>query len=170
LLAAAERLMERDVQLVVLGSGEPHYEAALQALHDRYPSRVGIEYNFNDPLARLIYGGSDLFLMPSRFEPGGLGQMIAMRYGSLPLVHATGGLADTVIDAGRAPKHGSGFSFKPYSPQALIGAVDRALKVYAQPERWIDLQQRAMAADFSWSQSAEQYVALYRKAIAVHKQ
>lgn len=168
ILAAAERLMERDMQLVVLGSGEPHYEAALQELHDRYPGRVGIEYNFNDPLARLIYGGSDLFLMPSQFEPGGLGQMIAMRYGSLPLVRATGGLADTVTDAGRASKHGNGFSFKPYLPQALIGAVDRALKVYAQPERWIDLQQRAMAADFSWSQSAEQYVALYRKALVVH--
>ena len=94
--------------------------------------------------------------------------MIAMRYGSIPLVRATGGLADTVIDAGRAPKHGSGFSFKPYTPQALIGAVDRALKVYTQPGRWIDLQQRAMAADFSWSRSAEQYVALYRKAMVVH--
>ena len=169
LLAAADRLMERDVQLAILGSGDETYHAALQALVEKYPGRVGVDHNFNEPLARQIYGGSDVFLMPSNFEPCGLGQLIAMRYGAVPVVRATGGLVDTVIDAGRSPQRGTGFAFKPYTPAALLGAIDRALAVFAQPDRWSAIQRRAMSADFSWQTSAQQYVALYRSAIEVHQ-
>ncbi len=169
LLAAADRLMERDVQLAILGSGHEKYHAALQALVEKYPGRVGVDHNFNEPLARQIYGGSDVFLMPSHFEPCGLGQLIAMRYGAVPVVRATGGLVDTVIDAGRSPQRGTGFAFKPYTPAALLGAIDRALAAYAQPDRWSAIQRRAMSADFSWQTSAQQYVALYRSAIEVHQ-
>jgi len=169
LTAAADRLLERDVQLAVLGSGDEKYHAALQALAEKYPGRVGVDHNFNEPLARHIYGGSDVFLMPSHFEPCGLGQLIAMRYGAVPVVRATGGLADTVSDAGRSPQRGTGFTFKPYTPAALLGVIDRALAAYAQPDRWSAIQRRAMSADFSWQTSAQQYVTLYRSAIEVHQ-
>jgi starch synthase len=168
LVEAASQLLQRDVQLAVLGSGDEKYHAALRALADQYRGRVGIDHNFNEPLARKIYGGSDLFLMPSHFEPCGLAQMIAMRYGAVPVVRATGGLADTVIDADRSMKRSTGFTFKAYTAKALIGAVDRALAAHADPDRWQALQARGMAADFSWSASAQQYVELYRRAIAEH--
>lgn len=168
LLAAADRLLERDVQLAILGSGDEKYHAALQALVEKYPGRVGVDHNFNEPLARQIYGGSDVFLMPSHFEPCGLGQLIAMRYGTVPVVRATGGLADTVVDAGRSPQRGTGFAFKPYKPAALLGAIDRAIAAYAEPVRWSAIQRRGMAVDFSWQASAQQYVDLYDNAIEAH--
>ncbi len=169
LLAAADRLLTREAQLAILGSGDAKYHAAFKALKERYPDRVGIEHNFNEPLARRIYGGCDVFLMPSHFEPCGLGQLIAMRYGAVPLVRATGGLADTVIDAGRSPRRGTGFVFKPYTAGALLNTVDRALAAYADTERWQTIQRHAMAADFSWQVSARQYEELYRQAIRLHQ-
>ncbi|MBI5568214.1 MAG: glycogen synthase GlgA, partial [Chloroflexi bacterium] len=169
IVAAADRLFERDVQLVVLGSGDEKYHTALAELKARYPGRVGVEHNFNEPLARLIYGGSDLFLMPSHFEPCGLGQLIAMRYGSVPLVRATGGLVDTVIDAGRAPARGTGFVFKPATAAGVLGALDRALAAYQDLARWQAIQRRGMSADFSWQVSAQQYVELYQAAIKAHR-
>ncbi|MBI5566270.1 MAG: glycogen synthase [Chloroflexi bacterium] len=169
IVAVADRLFENDVQLAVLGSGDAKYHAALAELKARYPGRVGVEHDFNEPLARLIYGGSDLFLMPSHFEPCGLGQLIAMRYGSVPVVRATGGLADTVIDAGRAPARGTGFVFKPATAAGLLSALDRALAAYQEPDRWTAIQRRDMAADFSWQVSAQQYVALYQAAIKAHR-
>jgi starch synthase len=169
LVEAASALMQRDVQLAVLGSGDEKYQAALNALAEQYPGRIGVDHDFNEPLARRIYGGADVFLMPSHFEPCGLGQMIAMRYGAVPLARATGGLADTVIDADRSPQRGTGFTFKPYTTTALLGALDRALAAYADPERWRAIQCRGLAADFSWDASAQQYVALYRQAIELHQ-
>ena len=169
LIEAAEKLFEHDEQLAVLGDGEDKYREALAALKERYPGRVGVDHQFNEPLARQIYGGSDLFLMPSRFEPCGLGQLIAMRYGSVPVVRATGGLKDTVIDAGRAPQRGTGFLFNPATSAGLLGAIERALAAYADPDRWRAIQQRAMAADFSWHNSAQQYVELYRTAMHLHR-
>jgi starch synthase len=138
-------------------------------LVEQYPGRVGVDHNFNEPLARKIYGGSDVFLMPSHFEPCGLSQMIAMRYGAVPVVRATGGLADTVIDADRSPKRGTGFTFTAYTAKALAGALNRALTAYADPDRWQAVQCRGMAADFSWNTSAQQYVELYRRAIDLHQ-
>jgi starch synthase len=169
LIAAADQLLARGVQLAVLGSGDEKYHAALKELSERYPGRVGVEHEFDEPLARLIYGGSDLFLMPSHFEPCGLGQIIAMRYGAIPVVRATGGLADTVIDAGRSPKRGTGFAFKPATADGLIGAIERALVAYADADRWAAIQQRAMLADFSWSKSAAEYAALYQRAVDLHR-
>jgi starch synthase len=168
LVEAASQLLQREVQLAILGSGDEKYRAALQSLAGQYPGRVGFAHDFNEPLARRIYGGCDVFLMPSHFEPCGLGQMIAMRYGAVPLVRATGGLADTVIDANRSEQRGTGFTFKAYSAGALVGALDRALAAYADPDRWQAVQRRGMAADFSWNVSAQQYVALYRRAIELH--
>jgi len=169
LMEAASQLLQRDVQLAVLGHGDEKYHAALQSLTEQYPGRVGVDHEFNEPLARKIYGGCDVFLMPSHFEPCGLGQMIAMRYGAVPLVRATGGLADTVIDADRSDKRGTGFTFKSYTAKALVGALDRALAAYADPDRWQAVQRRGMAADFSWNTSAQQYVELYRRAIELHQ-
>ena len=169
LLSAADQLLAREVQLVVLGSGDEKYHIALKELKTRHAGRIAVEHDFNERLARLIYGGSDIFLMPSHFEPCGLGQMIAMRYGAVPVVRATGGLVDTVTDAGRSPKHGTGFLFTPYTPAALLGAIDRALDAYADPVRWSEIQRQGMAADFSWQASAQQYVDLYRKAMHAHR-
>ena len=168
LMEAITSLLQRDVQLAILGRGDEKYHAALQALAELYPGRVGFDHEFNEPLARKIYAGCDVFLMPSHFEPCGLGQMIAMRYGAVPLVRATGGLADTVIDADRSPKRGTGFTFTAYTAPALIGTLDRALAAYAHADRWQAIQRRGMAADFSWSVSAQQYVELYRRAIELH--
>ncbi|HZY42084.1 MAG TPA: glycogen synthase [Anaerolineae bacterium] len=168
-IAAADRLFERNVQLAVLGNGDEIYHIALANLKLRYPGRVGVDHQFNEPLAHLIYGGSDLFLMPSHFEPCGLGQLIAMRYGSIPVVRATGGLVDTVIDAGRSLQRGTGFVFKPATSAGLLGALDRALAAHADAVRWRAIQRRAMAADFSWQTSAQQYVTLYQKAVELHR-
>src|SRR5512139_1545230 len=169
LVEAATQLLQRDVQLAILGHGDEQYHAAVQALAQQYPGRVGFDHAFNESLARKIYGGSDVFLMPSHFEPCGLGQLIAMRYGAVPVVRATGGLADTVIDADRSAGRGTGFTFKAYTARALIGALDRALAAYAELDRWRAVQCRCMAADFSWNASAQQYVELYRRALELHQ-
>ena len=153
----------------------PFWAAATKSITPpcrRWPSSIraasDVDHDFNEPLARKIYGGCDVFLMPSHFEPCGLGQMIAMRYGAVPVVRATGGLADTVIDADRSEKRGTGFTFTAYTARALVGALDRALAAYAEPDRWQAVQRRGMAADFSWNASAQQYVELYRRAIELH--
>jgi starch synthase len=169
LVEAASQLLQRDVQLAILGHGDEKYHAALKALAEQYPGRVGVDHDFNEPLARKIYGGCDVFLMPSHFEPCGLSQMIAMRYGAVPVVRATGGLVDTVIDADRSAKRGTGFTFSAYTAKALLGALDRALAAFVDPDRWQAIQRRGMAADFSWSTSARQYVALYRRAIELQQ-
>jgi len=169
LLKAANDLFARDVQLALLGSGDPMYEEALQALAARYPRQVALALRFDEDLAHQIYGGSDMFLMPSRYEPSGLGQMIAMRYGSVPIVRATGGLADSVKDATRNRSTGTGFTFGAYTPRALLDAVDRALKAHRSSRTWRAIQKRAMQVDFSWARSARQYERLYRKAVRLHQ-
>jgi starch synthase len=161
---ALDALLTPGPQLVVLGTGLPEYEASWRAAVQRYPDRVASRLAFDPALAQLIYGGADLFLMPSRFEPGGLGQLFAMRYGSLPIVRATGGLADTVHDADADPAEGDGFVFEAYTPDALLDAVRRALDAYRQPARWTCLVRRAMARDFSWGQSCLAYDDAYRTA------
>jgi len=169
LLEAADDLLAREIQLAVLGAGDARYEDALRGLAARHPRQFALASRHDDDLARLMYGGSDLFLMLSRYEPGGLAQMIAMRYAAVPIVRATGGLADTVVDATRSPSAGCGFTFRPYTVRALLGAVDRALKAHRSERKWRAIQSRAMAADFSWTYSARQYDRLYRKAIRLHK-
>ncbi len=162
-------LGERDAQFVLLGTGDSRYHRMFEAIQERYPNRMRAFLKFDAVLARRIYASADMFLMPSFIEPCGLGQMIAMRYGSVPIVRETGGLADTVTDHTREPRDGTGFVFQERTPEACIEALRRALEVYQDKETWRALQMRGMASDFSWTASAEEYVDLYRKAIAVHE-
>ena len=158
-------MIEQGIQLVIAGSGDQHYHSMLQRLAARYPRQVSVHLTFNLETSARIYAGSDMLLMPSRFEPCGLTQMLAMRYGSIPIVHRTGGLADTVQEFDPATETGNGFSFVKYDSFHLFAAVTRALEAYKVSDQWQRLMQRAMLADYSWDASAEQYVALYRRAM-----
>ncbi len=147
-------------QWVILGSGEQYYESALRILAKRFP-QVAVQIGFDTGLAQRIYAGSDFFLMPSRFEPCGLGQLIAMRYGSIPVVRATGGLADTVIDVTKNPEKGTGVCFDTYDSSALKQALQTAIGYYKDRAAWRKFRQNAMVADFSWETSAKAYCAIY---------
>ena len=162
-LEASPWLLRDGADLVVLGSGDPRIVEGLENLRRLHPQRVGIFIGFNEPLSHQVVAGSDLLLIPSRYEPCGLVQMHAMRYGTLPVVHRTGGLADTVRDEGEHPGQGTGFVFDGAHAGALAHAVERAVAMRAgAPEAWEALRRRAIAADFSWDRSALEYEALYR--------
>jgi starch synthase len=163
-------LQHLGAQFVLLGTGEQRYHDFYAKLTERYPGQAGIFLTFNASLARRIYAGSDLFLMPSRFEPCGLGQMIAMRYGSVPVVRAVGGLADTVRDYDATTGEGTGFVFEAYDQMALYTALVRAVETYRHRDTWRQLQIRCMGQDFSWETSARKYVQLYEQAQAFHSQ
>ncbi|MDT8440041.1 MAG: glycogen synthase GlgA [Desulfuromonadales bacterium] len=163
LLDAFDRLLEHDVQLVLLGTGSPDYERRLTECARFYPDKVRVLLRFDDRLSRRIYAASDLFLMPSRYEPCGLGQLIALRYGSLPVVHATGGLRDTICDPQHDPARANGFTFEIFSRAELLAAVERALDFYRQQAHWQQLRRQAMQQNFSWSRAAGDYVDLYRR-------
>jgi starch synthase len=165
----AEPLLAQGIQFVVLGIGDQHYHEMFQNLAARHPDQVAIFLTFNTELAQMIYAGSDMFLMPSRFEPCGLGQLIAMRYGSVPIVRSVGGLADTVQEYNPSTGEGNGFTFANYDPWELFAAIVRALELFRFKDVWRTLQQRGMAADHSWHASAERYVEVYRNALAFHK-
>jgi starch synthase len=162
--AIADELRELPLQLVVLGSGHPRYEDLFRVLSES-SGNVRARIGFDVPLSHRIYAGSDFFLMPSAFEPGGLGQLIAMRYGTLPIVRATGGLADTVTDLDADRAHGNGVSFEPYTPEALLDSLKRALALYADRQHWGEWVARAMAYDSRWAASARAYEDLYRRAL-----
>ena len=162
--AIAAELRDLPLQLVVLGTGQSLYEQLFRDLATSTRNVRGY-IGFDISLSRRIYAGADFFLMPSAFEPGGLGQLIALRYGTLPIVHATGGLADTVTDLDDHPRTGNGISFKSYTPSALLDALHRALRHYADRDRWPTLLARAMAYDSRWSASARAYSDLYRRVL-----
>ncbi len=162
-------LLAQGIQLVVLGIGDQHYHEMFQNLAARYSEQVAIFLTFNTELAQSIYAGSDMFLMPSRFEPCGLGQLIAMRYGSVPIVRSVGGLADTVQEYDPRTGEGNGFAFTNYDPWELFAAIVRALELYRFKDIWRTLQQRGMAADHSWQASAIRYVEVYLNAIEFHQ-
>jgi len=167
--AAWPRIAERGVQMIVLGDGEPAYRDAWLELHRRYPEQLAVHIGFDEALAHLIEGAADIFLMPSRFEPCGLNQMYSLRYGTVPVVHCVGGLADTVVDATAehiADGTATGFVFAPATPDALAHAVQRALALYADRRTWRALALRGMRLDFSWARSAREYAALYARARA----
>lgn len=147
-------------QLVVLGSGDPVLENRLRQMQAEYPERVRAAIRFDAPLGRLIYAGADIFLMPSRYEPCGLAQMIAMRYGCVPVVRATGGLKDTVQDGI------TGFLFQGADPGSMCETLKHALLAYSKPEKWQHFQRKAMKQDFSWERSARQYTVIYRSLIS----
>jgi starch synthase len=163
---AVDRLLQEGAgfQFIVLGTGDEQYHRQLQELESRFPSAVKVFLKFDPDLAQLIYAGSDMFLMPSRYEPCGLGQMIAMRYGSVPVVRRTGGLADTVPDADQHPATGRGFVFDAPEGGPLADALRRALAAYADSARWRAIQLRGMRADLSWNEAAGHYVRLYQAA------
>ena len=158
-----DSLLERDVQIVMLGSGEPRFEDFFLAAAARYPKQVAVEIGFNEPLAHQIEAGADLFLMPSLYEPCGLNQMFSLKYGTIPVVRAVGGLKDTVQDYEAESQSGTGFVFQRYDSRALLAAIDRGLAVYRDKQAWTALRRRAMAMDFSWDRSAKLYDGLYRQ-------
>ena len=163
LIPAIPEIMNLGVQVVLLGTGEPVYEEPLERFSAAKKGFVAY-VKYDESLAHRIYAGSDFFLMPSRFEPCGLGQEISLRYGTIPIVRATGGLADTVVDVGADPKTGNGFVFSDYKPGALADAVRRAVEFYRLRRGWKPLQQRAMGRDLSWRASAQAYSDLYKNA------
>jgi len=162
-------LLGLDAQVAVLGTGDPYYHHLMSDLADRYPDKMAAVLDFDNPLAHQIYAGCDFFLMPSRYEPCGLGQMISLRYGTIPIVRRTGGLADTITDFDAHTGEGNGFSFKQYSAVALMGAISRALLTMQTRPAWSRLVRNAMNCDFSWGRSANEYVDLYRRAIERHR-
>ncbi len=163
-LASAEPLMALDATWVVLGTGESHYETAFKALAARFPSRMGVQIGFDEGVAHVIEAGADLFLMPSRFEPCGLNQMYSLRYGTVPVVRAVGGLDDTVRGYGPRARRANGFKFHEATPDALLRAMRQALRVYHRPDRWAALMREGMSDDHSWGPSAREYVKVYRQA------
>lgn len=170
LAGAFDRIMAEPVQFALLGQGHPHYERLFaHELAGRYPGRVYVRLAYDAAFGQRVYAGSDLFMMPSHFEPCGLGQLIAMRYGTLPVVRATGGLRDTVAEGDQRPGSGPGFVFWPRDPAHLADAVSRACAAFADKPGWARLVRRAMDADFSWRRSASDYVDLYQRALALRR-
>lgn len=153
-------LGQRDMQLVVLGTGDSFYEKSMVSFSEKYPDKISAKIIFDKNLSRKIYAGADIFLMPSKSEPCGLAQMVALRYGTVPVVRQTGGLRDSIPDYGDG---GTGFTFRTYNAHDMLGAIDRALGLYEEPKLWSELCVRAMRQDMSWNTSAVEYMKLYKK-------
>jgi starch synthase len=163
--AAAAELPRLDASFVVLGTGEQRYQDMWTGLAAAHPDRIAVLIGYEEPLAHLIEGGADIFLMPSRFEPCGLNQMYSLRYGTVPVVRAVGGLADTVTDYVPGRKTSTGFTFRDYTPAGLLGALNRALALYPDRRKWEVLQRTGMKQDHSWDRSAREYVKIYERAL-----
>jgi len=160
-----DELMKLDLKFVILGTGEKKYHELLSALQEKYPKKLKVNLTFDNKLAHLIEAGADMFLMPSRYEPCGLNQLYSLKYGTVPIVRETGGLADTIQDYDPKTEQGTGFVFKDYDSEELLTAIKRALDVYQDREKWKKLMLSGMQKDFSWEASARKYVQLYRKAL-----
>lgn len=162
----AEKIMSLELKLVILGTGEEKYHRFLSELEKRYPQKVKIYLKYDNKLAHLIEAGADIFLMPSRYEPCGLNQLYSLKYGTVPVVRETGGLADTIEDYNPETKKGTGFVFKDYNGEELFLALNRALGLFKDKNAWKELMLQGMEKDFSWEASAKRYIQLYDKAIA----
>lgn len=158
-----DRLLQQNMQLVILGTGDKHYEDHFKWLNHRYAGKVSANIKFDNALANKIYAASDMFLMPSLFEPCGLGQLIALRYGTIPIVRETGGLKDTVIPYNEYTGYGNGFSFVNYNEDELYNIIQYALLIYSNKEKWNGLVKNAMNSDNSWNKSADIYLNMYRE-------
>ncbi len=162
----ADKLFALNFTFILLGTGDQEYHELCQNLEEKYPDKIKVNLTFSNKLAHLIEAGADMFLMPSRYEPCGLNQLYSLRYGTVPIAHKTGGLADTIIDLDKDRRHSTGFLFKEYKGAALLKAVKRALKLYRNKRSWNALVKRGMKQDFSWSRSAQAYLDLYQKTLS----
>ncbi|MGM0381966.1 MAG: glycogen synthase GlgA [Thermodesulfobacteriota bacterium] len=165
LVKILDDILALDVGLVILGSGDERIQGAIQEAAQRRPGRIGLTIGFDEPLAHRIMAGADIFLIPSRYEPCGLTQMYALKYGTVPIVRATGGLDDTVAPFNRKTREGNGFKFSAYEPKAFLEAIRKAVDIFQDPKAWKRLMANGMKADFSWDQSARRYMELYRSVI-----
>jgi starch synthase len=158
-----DEILAMDIQLVVLGNGEWQYENMFKNAASRYPKKVSANIFYDNTLAHRIYAASDLFLMPSLYEPCGLAQLFSMRYGTIPIVRETGGLKDTVQPYNEFTGEGNGFSFTNYNAHDMLYTIKRAVNFYHNKEVWHALMRRAMQCDYSWNRSAKEYIELYRR-------
>jgi len=159
---ALDAVMAMDLQLVILGSGDPGLESYFREAEARYPDRLRMVTAFDNALAHRIQAGSDIFLMPSKFEPCGLTQMYALKYGTAPVVRATGGLRDTISEFDPASGGGNGFVFHDYRSEALTAAIERAVKTWRNRELWGRLMDNCFSADFSWHRAAREYIGWFK--------
>ena len=162
--AIGEELAKRDLVVVALGTGEPVLENFFRGWAVRHPDRVAVQIRYDEALAHKVEAGSDIFLMPSRYEPCGLNQIYSLKYGTVPVVRATGGLDDTIEEWDPKKGTGTGFKFDGYTPQALLVELDRALKAFPQKESWQKLMRNGMEQDYSWAQPAREYAKVYEEA------
>ena len=158
-------IIRENLQVVILGTGEHQYQSMFNYYDSHFPNKVSARITFDSAFAQQIYAGSDMFLMPSLFEPCGIGQMLAMRYGTLPIVRETGGLKDTVIPYNKYTGEGNGFSFKNYNAHEMLHCIRRAVKVYNDKDRWMELVNNAMNTDSSWKKSATEYIKVYEEIV-----
>ena len=165
LMEISEALFALNIGFVLLGTGEQKYHDLLTQVAQKYPQKAGIRIAYDDRLAHKIEAGTDFFLMPSKYEPCGLNQIYSLKYGTIPVVRATGGLDDTITPYDPVTKKGNGFKFTRYDAKEFLNTIKAAINFYYQPERWRQLVQNAMAADFSWKRSAQSYLELYRKTL-----
>jgi starch synthase len=161
-----DEIFKMDIQMIILGTGDEKYHKLLGEMAIKYKNCLSLHLKFDNPLAHLIYAGSDIFLMPSLYEPCGLGQMISFRYGTVPLVRETGGLADTVLDFITDKEKGNGFSFKKYAGAALLAKIQDAHDIFkTETSSWRTIIERGMSQNFSWRNSTAKYLELYRRLI-----
>ncbi|MEW6008442.1 MAG: glycogen/starch synthase, partial [Candidatus Omnitrophota bacterium] len=158
-----DKLMKLKLQIIILGTGEERYHTLLGKIAKKFPNKMSLHLKFDEKLAHKIYASSDIFLMPSRYEPCGLGQMISLKYGTIPLVFKTGGLADTIEDFDEKAHSGNGFVFDKYEPEELLNTIKRAIATFGKNALWRPLVGRAFTYDFSWDESAKKYQKLYQK-------
>jgi starch synthase len=165
----ADRLMHDPVQMVVLGTGDTQYEELFRKLARQYPKKFSVKVAYDNAIAHKVEAGADMFLMPSRYEPSGLNQMYSLKYGTVPIVRATGGLDDSIEDWNPATKQGTGFKFHSYHGEALYSAVREAVEAFKDREAWCQLMINGMKKDFSWSRSAKEYVRVYERALQLKR-
>jgi starch synthase len=169
LIEIMEPLLRLDLQLVILGAGDQAYEKYFDRIRKRHSKKVAVHLEFDTVNTTNVYAGADMLLMPSRFEPCGLGQLISLRYGTIPIVHAVGGLHDTIADFNPRTMRGNGFVFHTYDSRDLLVAITRALTNYRHADTWQHLVKKAMRQVYSWELPAQKYLAVYRKALALKK-
>ncbi len=166
LVEAAEDVFDMSLQLIILGTGDEEYHKALKELEAEYPDRLKVYLEFNDELAHSIVAGSDIYLMPSKYEPCGLNQLYALKYGTVPVVRKVGGLADTVVDYDADSGTGTGFVFEEYTAEAFVEGLERAVELFKRRQLWVKLLKAGMRQDYSWTSSASRYSALYDSVVA----